>query len=140
VLPRVWNVVPEFRLAVVGRGLNPPPSADARVVFTGFVSDLAAAYASAGLAVVPLLTGGGSPLKFVEALAYGLPVVATPRAAAGLEVKAGEHYFEGGGAESFAAAMVAALDRSRARHVAAAGRALVEREYSIESLARKLVS
>jgi polysaccharide biosynthesis protein PslH len=138
VLPRVWNVVPEFRLSVVGRGLNSAPSADPRVVFTGFVPDLAAAYASAGLAVVPLLTGGGSPLKFIEALAYGMPVVATPRAAAGLEVTAGEHYFEGAGPESFAAAIVAALDRSRARRVAARGRALAEREYSIESLARQL--
>ena len=42
-------------------------------------------------AIVPLLQGGGTPLKFVEALAYGLPVVATPRAAAGLGVD-GEHY------------------------------------------------
>ena len=36
-------------------------------------------------AVVPLLQGGGTPLKLIEALAYGLPVIATPRAAAGLD-------------------------------------------------------
>ncbi len=43
-----------------------------------------AAYAGARCAVVPLLQGGGTPLKLIEALAYGLPVIATPRAAAGL--------------------------------------------------------
>ena len=55
---------------------------------------------------MPLLTGGGSPLKFVEALAYGLPVVATPHAAAGLEAaRAGEHYREADGPEAFADAL-----------------------------------
>ena len=47
----------------------------------GFVEDLRDAYAGARCAVVPLLQGGGTPLKLIEALAYGLPVIATPRAA-----------------------------------------------------------
>jgi glycosyltransferase involved in cell wall biosynthesis len=85
-----------------------------------------------------LVKGGGSPLKFVEALARGLPVVSTPRGAAGLEVVAGRDYLEGEGAEGFAEALVAVLDPARGRHVGAAGRALAELEYSIESLARRL--
>ena len=49
------------------------------------------AYAQVRCAVVPLLRRcGGSPTwKLVEALAYGLPVVATPRAVAGLDVQDG---------------------------------------------------
>jgi glycosyltransferase involved in cell wall biosynthesis len=140
VMPRVWMTAPELRLSVVGRGLDPPPAADLRVTFAGFIPDLRVAYESAGLAVVPLLTGGGSPLKFVEALAYALPVVATPRAAAGLDVKSGVHYFAGDGPQGFAAAMLAALDRSRAQVVAAAGRTIATSEYSIQSLARRLAA
>ncbi|MGZ4200463.1 MAG: glycosyltransferase, partial [Thermoleophilaceae bacterium] len=61
-----------------------------------------------------------SPLKFVEALAYGLPVVATSHAAAGLEAaRAGEHYREADGPEAFADA-------------------LAESNYSIEALTRIL--
>ena len=85
---------------------------------------------------MPLLSGGGSPLKFVEALAYGLPVVATPKAAAGLDVTAGEHYLEGADGPGLARALVAAL--AGAPEIAAAGRALAEREYSIEALAATL--
>jgi polysaccharide biosynthesis protein PslH len=139
VLPTVWRTVPELRLLVVGRGLT-SDAADPRITFTGFVADLRPMYRSAGLAVVPLLRGGGTPLKFLEALAYGVPVVATPHAAAGLELTPGEHYFAGESATAFAAAMLAALSGSKRRAVAAAGRALVERNYSIESLSRALAA
>ena len=80
VLPAVWEQRPDVRLTVVGRGLPGSPP-DPRIEAPGFVEDLGAAYAAADVVVVPLQRGGGSPLKFIEALAYGLPVVATARAA-----------------------------------------------------------
>jgi glycosyltransferase involved in cell wall biosynthesis len=140
VLPAVWNRAPQVRLVVVGRGLEPPPAADPRVAFRGYVRDLAAEYRSAAVAVVPLLTGGGTPLKFLEALSHGVPVVATPRAAAGLELTPDAHYLLGDGAEGFAVAMLAGLDQPKARPMAAAGRAVVERKYSIASLAEALAA
>ena len=140
VMPAVWALEDPIELAVAGRGLEAVPwPADARAQRLGFVEDLAAAYAGAGCAIVPLLRGGGSPLKFVEALAHGVPVVATPRAAAGLDARAGEHYLEGTDAAGLASAVLDALGE-RGRRVAAAGRALAEREYSIEALARRLAA
>jgi len=137
VLPLVWEHRPAARALIVGRGLEPDREDDERVELAGFVDDLHAAYARASCAVVPLLEGGGSPLKFVEALAHGLPVVGTPRAAAGLEVSAGEHFLLGDGAEDFAAALVTALDGG-AGAVARAGRALAEEHYSVQALADRL--
>jgi glycosyltransferase involved in cell wall biosynthesis len=111
----------------------PGPLDDPRVEALGFVEDLRAAYAGASCAVVPLLQGGGTPLKLIEALAYGLPAIATPRAVAGLEVRDGEHCLVADGAEAFAAALVRVL-RDGAPELEGRGRELVAERYSIEAL------
>jgi glycosyltransferase involved in cell wall biosynthesis len=134
VMPELWRTVPHACLQVVGRGLERVRPPDPRVRFAGFVPDLAAAYARAACAVVPLRHGGGSPLKFVEALAYGLPVVATSYAAAGLAAEPGEHYLAADDAIAFAAAVAAAFDGTFAGG-AARGRELAEERYSIAALA-----
>jgi len=134
VMPIVWASVPEATLVVTGRSLELPAGSDPRVDARGFVDDLEAVYRSVDCVAVPLLQSGGSPLKFVEALAHGLPVVATSRAARGLAAEAGAHYLAGDDAGAFAAAVVRAL-RGEAQDVAAAGRALAAREYSLEKLA-----
>jgi len=137
VFPRVWAKLPDARLALVGAGLEQPPSDDPRVEALGFVDDLGAAYARASCGVVPLLQGGGTPLKFVEALAYGLPIVATPRAAAGLEVRDREHCLIADGGEAFAAALVRVL-RDGMPELGRHGRELAEERYSIEALSAQL--
>jgi glycosyltransferase involved in cell wall biosynthesis len=137
IMPLVWESLPDATLAVTGRGLELPAGTDPRVQALGFVDDIGAVYATAACAAVPLLSGGGSPLKFIEALARGVPVVATPKAAAGLDAQVGVHYLEGDGASAFAAAVVSVLDQG-AEAVAAAGRALAERDYSVAALARRI--
>ncbi|HEY2141860.1 MAG TPA: glycosyltransferase [Solirubrobacteraceae bacterium] len=133
VFPRVWAELPDARLTLVGPGLDQPPSSDPRIEALGFVDDLAEAYERARCAVVPLLQGGGTPLKFVEALAYGLPVIATPRAAAGLEVRDGEDCLIAEGDRAFAAALVDVL-RDGAPQLGRQGRQLALDRYSIEAL------
>jgi glycosyltransferase involved in cell wall biosynthesis len=134
VLPRVWHELPEACLLLVGSGLDSPRSDNPRVRALGFVSDLAGVYRQARCAVVPLLQGGGSPLKLIEALAYGLPVIATQRAVAGLELQDGEDCLVADGGQAFADALVRVL-REGAPEIARAGRRLAERRYSIEALA-----
>lgn len=133
VMPRVWAQLPDARLRLVGAGLEEPPSDDPRVEPLGFVEELADAYAGVSAAVVPLLQGGGTPLKFVEALAYGLPIVATPGAAAGLAVRDGEHCLLADGGHPFADALARVL-RDGAPGLGERGRALAAERYSIEAL------
>ena len=139
ILPLVWEKMGEVRLKLAGRGMDGWSAPDPRIDAEGFVDDLATLYAQADCVVVPLTEGAGSPLKFVEALAYGVPVVATPRAARGLEVQSGVHYREGSDAHSLAGAIVDVL-YDGAAEMAARGRQLAEREYSIESLAERIAA
>lgn len=54
--------------------------------------DLAPIYAAANLTIVPLRTGGGTRLKILEAMAYGVPVVASAKAVEGLDLTPGEEF------------------------------------------------
>ena len=140
-MPIVWERAPDVPLLVAGKGSEGMETVDPRVELRGFVRDLRELYAAAGCVAVPLLEGGGSPLKFVEALAYRMPVAATPRAAAGLDVEAGVHYLAGEAeGQAFASALLEALDPQKGNAVAEAGRALAEAEYSIEALERRLAT
>lgn len=134
IMPLVWSSLPEARLAVVGPGLEGLPPTDPRIELRGFVDDLQAEYARACCAVVPLLQGGGSPLKLIEALAYGMPVLATPRAAAGLQLHDGLDCVIADGPQQFAGRLTVML-RDGAPQIGAAARKLAEQRYSIETLA-----
>jgi glycosyltransferase involved in cell wall biosynthesis len=138
-MPAVWRRADDVELIVAGKGSGATRLPDPRVKPQGFVPDLRDVYEAAGAVMVPLREGGGSPLKFVEALAFGLPVVATPLAAAGLEIEPHRDYFEAAAdGEDFATAILAALDPERGNPVARAGREVAEQRYSIEALERCL--
>ena len=139
VLPALWERMPDVCLTAAGRGLQDGPR-DPRIQTPGFVEDIAGHYRAADLVLVPLLRGGGSPLKFVEALAHAVPVVASAHAAALLEDGVpGRDFLAADGTAEFAAAIEELLgDPVRAATIGAAGRALVERSYSVDALATLL--
>jgi glycosyltransferase involved in cell wall biosynthesis len=139
VLPALWARVPDVRLTAAGRGVPTGPR-DPRIETPGFVEDLTACYRAADVVVVPLLRGGGSPLKFIEGLAHGLPVVASAQAAARIEDGVpGRDFLAADGAGQFAEAIAGLLgDRPRAAAIGSSGRRLAERCYSIEALATLL--
>ena len=91
VLPHVLPPVPWTRLNVTGA--NPPDdiaaTAGPHVRLTGFLPDLAALYAGIRVIVAPDRFGAGLKNKTLEALQYGVPVVATSIGAEGIEVPDG---------------------------------------------------
>ena len=98
----ISSILPELRcsdslteLWVVGAGglaLKEAYGDKPGVVWMGYLQDLKDVYSSASVAVVPLRAGGGSRLKILEAMACGLPVVATPKAVEGLNVLPNQHF------------------------------------------------
>ncbi|MCS7047585.1 MAG: glycosyltransferase family 4 protein [Gemmataceae bacterium] len=142
IFPQVRHEIPEARLQIVGR----QPSATlvrrvaecAGVELHGDVADVRPFLTRAAVMAVPLRIGGGSRLKILEALASGLPVVATPVGAEGLNLKPGEHY-DAADLDQLAEALVRALrEPERIQVQAERGRRLVIEQYAWEVLARKL--
>lgn len=89
ILPRIVAQEPDAHLVVTGRydasaDMEKELLASPHVTLTGFVTDLTPILATAQLSVVPLLGGGGTRLKILEAWAAYLPVVSTTIGAVGL--------------------------------------------------------
>ena len=65
----------------------------AKVRSLGPVDDLAAHLRGADLAIVPLTSGGGTPIKIIEYFAARVPVIASTTSVCGLAVQAGVHLY-----------------------------------------------
>lgn len=95
VLPLIRRRVPAVRLRIVGR--RPAPEVvrlgkdDAGIEVTGTVDDVRPRLRDCLAVVVPLLSGGGTRIKILEAMALGLPVVSTVVGAEGLPFENGRH-------------------------------------------------
>ncbi|BDU75311.1 glycosyltransferase [Mesoterricola sediminis] len=111
--PPVAAALPGARLTLAGRGC--PGALEARVRATpgldlaGFVPDLASLLRASGVAVIPLRAGGGTKIKTLEAMAAGLPILATSVAAEGLGLRDGEHAVIRDEPEAFREALAAML-------------------------------
>lgn len=109
VLPLVQAQVGDVGLTITGNHANLPfPQAEA-VTLTGFVDDVRALIAGAGVCVVPIWQGGGTRLKILEAMALGTPVVATSKGAEGLDAQDGVHLLIADEPAAFADAVVRLL-------------------------------
>ncbi len=92
VYPSILSEIPESRLVVVGAS---PPGwltalAGPQIEVTGYVSDVRPYIARATVVIAPLLIGGGTRVKILEAQAMLKPVVATSLGAEGLNLRDGE--------------------------------------------------
>ena len=91
ILPAIRDERPEFGLSIAGSGR--PGLLDALagpgVEILGYVPDLRASFDAARMFLVPLRAGSGIKGKVLNAMANGLPVVATPVAVEGMELRHG---------------------------------------------------
>jgi len=95
--------------------------------------------ARAAVFVCPIIDGGGTRLKILDALAMGKAVVSTSIGCEGLRVKRGEDLLVADAPEAFADEVARALGNATLRRqLGQAGRALVERQYSWEVIGGQL--
>jgi polysaccharide biosynthesis protein PslH len=129
IFPRVAERAPGARLELVGH----EPGADVRALAEGAVSvhpsvpDVTPYVERAAVMVAPIRMGGSMRMKVLEALAAGKALVATPRAAEGVDALAGEHLLIAAGEDEMVEALVSLLlDRDRRRRLGESARRWAE--------------
>lgn len=143
-LEHVWPAVArdcrDARLVLAGAGpgdeLLRRASASPRVEITGHMSDLGEAYRQARVVIAPVFGKGGLKFKVPQAMAYGLPVVATADAATGVIEASGHECFAGVTDDpgAFAQATIRCLrDVAWATEIGNRGWDWVRRAYSFEN-------
>lgn len=141
VWPQVLAQYPSATLHLVGR--NPPPAIlklgeRPGVSVFGNVPDVRPYLEDAAVMIAPLLVGGGTRLKIVEAMAAARAMVSTSLGAEGLPVEHGKHLILADDADSFAREVVALLnDPARAQAMGATARGHMCDNYSAETVARQ---
>jgi polysaccharide biosynthesis protein PslH len=134
ILPCLRREVPELRFVVVGRNpssrLRALARTDSGIMLAGRVDDVRPYVKAARVFVVPLLSGSGTRLKILEAMAMGVPVVTTTVGVEGIDAVAGEHLLVADKPDQFAGAVLSLIrDPNSSRALATRGRRLVESKY-----------
>jgi glycosyltransferase involved in cell wall biosynthesis len=103
------------------------------------VPDLGPFLQSARVAVAPMSSGSGVPMKVLEALAAGVPAVAHPRAAEGLSGEGGKAVAAPANAAEWVEELERLLtDSEAARDLGERGHALWQRVYRPERVAEQI--
>lgn len=143
ILPLIVKELPHARLVVVGKGNAGEelqkefrhPAVD----YVGMVDDLGEYYKRSALAIIPLLSGSGTRLKLLEAMAYRTPVVSTSIGSEGVAYTADKNIFIGDTEREFAQKVITLINnRQKAQQIADEGYRLVEDKYDWNIIGREL--
>lgn len=131
--PVVRSSIPGAKLIIAGisrerlknRGTYAPG-----IEITGFVQNLDSLYQTSRVIVTPILVGGGTRYKIIEAAAYAKPVVSTSMGAEGLDFAPGKEILIRDDAASFAETCIELLENpSLCEKIGMAARTKAERLY-----------
>ncbi len=147
VFPTLRQSEPELKLVITGRndGVDRLALAEGRaerlegVIFTGYLDDLNPTVAGGRACVAPLLNGGGTRLKILEAFALGTPVISTTKGAEGLNAQHEKHFLCADTPQEFVQALARLKhEPDLATNLTRKARRLVEENFDWDSIAATL--
>lgn len=116
VFPQILQQCPDAQLIITGDHQNLPLPSQRNITLTGHVDDLKSLVASGAVSIAPLLSGGGTRLKILEAMALRTSVVTTSKGAEGLDVTSGEHLLVADAPAEFAECVLRLLTDGDSNH------------------------
>ena len=138
IYPLVKQDFPGAQVMVTGRagGVELPHElVDESVRMLGYVDEIRQTIANASVSIAPILEGGGTKFKILEAMALGTPVVTTSKGAEGLDVRHAEHLLIADSPGEFAGCVKQLLSNSEmGRQLGANARRLVSEKYNWEQV------
>jgi polysaccharide biosynthesis protein PslH len=142
--PQVRERLGTARLVIAG--MNPSAAllrhaaGDPSIRVTGFIDDIRSVITGELIYVCPILDGGGTRLKVLDAMSLGMPIVATPLAVEGLDLEDGRHVLTREFGDAFVDAVVScAQDAQLRRRLGSEARRFVETRYDWAIIGRSLV-
>jgi glycosyltransferase involved in cell wall biosynthesis len=142
IFPMVQKKLPLVNLHIIGSKMNgelSSVSGNKNIQIIGEVEDIRPYLAKAKVFVAPLRLGRGLRVKILEAMAMGLPVVATSVACSGIRAAAGKSILIADRPHKFSADIIRlAQDEGLRNDIAANARNIVERYYSCKNTQRQL--
>lgn len=142
VFPLIRAARPDARLILAGSGTENLPSRRASpqgVEYLGFVPDIAAVYAETRIFVCPMLNGGGTRIKLIDAAGHGLPIVSTRMGAEGLAFVDGDEIVLRDDDASFSQACLELLvDDARCKRIGQGARQRMLALYDADTISEKI--
>lgn len=146
IVTKIWPLVlqklPSAKLRVVG--FSPTPriqsfAKDPSIEVLGAIKDIRTAFATSHVLLAPIRSGKGTRYKVLEAMITGTPVVATPLAAEGLDLKDGQNVLLATTAQELSEKVVRLLkDEKLQLKLAKAGQLIVKANYGWDQIAKVL--
>jgi len=141
--PYLKKYLPELKLTVIGK--NPPLILEQLVEkmkdikLAGFVKDVRIYINKAKVYVCPIMDGGGTRLKILDALAQGIPVVATGIAVEGIDLEDHKNIMIADTKEKFLEKIqMLFTNKELYAQISENGRKFVEKNYSSDHIGRRI--
>ena len=141
VWPSVRERFPSLELRITGslKNVDTRPLSSPGVIFTGYLDDIRPTVAGARACITPILSGGGTRLKVLEAMALKVPVIATTKAVEGLDVVPGKHVLIADTPSEFVNAIAEVLTNSNLRkEMAQSAYNVVAKQYDWQIIGQQL--
>lgn len=143
VFPLLKKRFPLAKLVIAGA--NPPQhliklsQANENIRITGFIDDIRPFIEQASVYICPIMDGGGTKLKILDALAMAKPIVASAIAAEGIDVEEGRNIMLADSPQDFVDAIGSLFESESLRlEIGKEARKLSEEKYEFAKIGEKL--